>query len=122
VRFAAFRFRARDVTSASFLYVPLVNPCFCLIFAARKSIVNLLFDAAVAAIHIASMQRSAVFLCLSCGAKYRVTRIEASTEPTPPIACIACDEPLSGREGEFFLKYFLIERPKETRAVPLQAS
>jgi predicted RNA-binding Zn-ribbon protein involved in translation (DUF1610 family) len=81
-----------------------------------------IIDGAIAARHILLMQRSVMFLCPTCGAKYRMTRMEALDEPTRPIACIACDGPLSGREGEFFLKYFLIERPKRAHAAPLQAS
>jgi predicted RNA-binding Zn-ribbon protein involved in translation (DUF1610 family) len=78
-------------------------------------------DGAIAARHTLLMQRSVMFLCPICGAKYRMTRMEALDEPTRPIACIACDGPLSGRDGEFFLKYFLIERPKHAEAAPLQA-
>jgi hypothetical protein len=48
--------------------------------------------------------------------------MEALDAATKPIACVACDEPLSGREGEFFLKYFLIERPKNAKPVQLKAS
>jgi hypothetical protein len=68
------------------------------------------------------MQKSATFLCPICGAKYRVTSIEASNEPTRPIACIACDAPLSDREGAFFLKYFLVERPNRAQPAQLKAS
>ena len=58
------------------------------------------------------MNRSVLFLCPECGAKYRLTCIEALAEPTNRVACIACGEPLPDREGEFFNKYFLIERPR----------
>jgi hypothetical protein len=40
--------------------------------------------------------------------------MEALAEPTKPIACISCGGPLAAREGEFFLKYFLIERPPKS--------
>ena len=68
------------------------------------------------------MQKEAKFLCPICGAKYHVAHIEALNEPTQPITCIAYDGPLSGREGAFFLKYFLIERPKSAPAAQLIAS
>jgi predicted RNA-binding Zn-ribbon protein involved in translation (DUF1610 family) len=68
------------------------------------------------------MQRSVLFLCPSCGAKYRLTCMEALTEPTKPIACVSCSEPLAAREGDFFLKYFLVERPHTSHALSLQAS
>jgi hypothetical protein len=32
------------------------------------------------------------------------------------IACISCGGTLSGREGAFILKYFLVNRPKEKQA------
>jgi hypothetical protein len=67
------------------------------------------------------MNRSVPFLCPSCGAKYRLTHMEAANEPTKPVACIICEEPLSARDGEFFNKYFLIERPRKLHAVPAQA-
>jgi hypothetical protein len=68
------------------------------------------------------MNRSVLFLCPCCGARYRLTHIEASNEPTPPVACITCGEPLAARDGEFFNKYFLIERPRKSHAVPVHAS
>jgi predicted RNA-binding Zn-ribbon protein involved in translation (DUF1610 family) len=68
------------------------------------------------------MQGSALFLCPTCGAKYRLAHIEALAEPTTPLACISCGEPLAPREGEFFNKYFLIERPRKSHAVSPQAS
>jgi predicted RNA-binding Zn-ribbon protein involved in translation (DUF1610 family) len=71
---------------------------------------------------MSSMQRSVSFQCPTCGAKYWLTRMEASAEPTKPIACVSCGEPLTAREGEFFLKYFLIERPQKPRTIPLHAS
>jgi predicted RNA-binding Zn-ribbon protein involved in translation (DUF1610 family) len=61
------------------------------------------------------------FSCPACGARYQLARIEASAEPTRPLACISCGGPLPAREDEFFLKYFLIERPRTSRAVPLRA-
>jgi NAD-dependent SIR2 family protein deacetylase len=69
-----------------------------------------------------SMNRSVLFQCASCGAKYRLTRIEACSEPTRPVACITCGEPLAAREGEFFNKYFLVERPRKPHAISLQGS
>ena len=71
---------------------------------------------------MSSMNRPVLFLCPHCGAKYRLTRIEALGEPTKPLACISCGESLAAREGEFFNKYFLIERPRKPHAVSLQAT
>jgi predicted RNA-binding Zn-ribbon protein involved in translation (DUF1610 family) len=119
VRLQPFWFRAltlRQGRFSSFRF--LFNPTWFTFYFFR----SVLFDAATANRHTVSMQRSVMFLCPTCGAKYRVTSIEASTEPTRPIACISCGEPLSGHDGAFFLKYFLIERPKRAQAAPLQAS
>ena len=54
------------------------------------------------------------FTCPHCGAKYRLVKIEAPITAVPDreITCRNCDDPLPGREGEFFLKYFLVERPR----------
>jgi predicted RNA-binding Zn-ribbon protein involved in translation (DUF1610 family) len=60
------------------------------------------------------MQTPVQFLCPACGAKYQLTRIEASSEPEKPVACLSCGGRLAGREGAFFNKYFLIERPRTT--------
>lgn len=65
------------------------------------------------------MNRSVLFECHSCGAKYLLTRMEASTEPTKSVACISCDEPFTAREGDHFLKYFLIERPRKAHGASL---
>jgi hypothetical protein len=71
------------------------------------------------------MKDQPTFTCPSCGAKYRLVRIEAPIEVVPDceIDCRSCGGPLKGRDGEFFLKYFLVERSKgakrrATKAVP----
>jgi hypothetical protein len=67
------------------------------------------------------MQQPVPFVCPTCGAKYKIARIEAADDPDCEIACVSCSTPLSGREDTFFLKYFLIERPRgEARLVPLE--
>jgi len=56
-----------------------------------------------------------LFECPNCAAKYEVVRVEAPRGPTAAdreISCLACGGFLHGREGPFFLKYFLFERPK----------
>src|SRR5580700_7647855 len=70
------------------------------------------FDVSASLSHSSLTQSSEQFVC-GCGARYRLARIEALSEPAAPIACISCGRPLSGREDAFFLKYFLIERPTE---------
>jgi hypothetical protein len=60
------------------------------------------------------MSDSALFECPNCAAKYRVVRVEAPLGPTidREITCLSCGGPLHGREGQFLLKYFLVERSK----------
>lgn len=68
-----------------------------------------------------AMQQPVPFLCPTCSAKYKIARIEAADEPDCEITCVSCGAPLSGREGTFFLKYFLIERPRgKARLAPLE--
>ena len=68
------------------------------------------------------MKNQPVFSCPSCGAKYHLIKIEAPIAVVPDceVACRSCGGPLNGRDGDFFLKYFLIERSKggKRRATP----
>jgi hypothetical protein len=70
---------------------------------------------------------SSPFTCPGCGAKYRLVKIEAPIAVVPDceVACRSCGSPLPGREGEFFLKYFLVERPRgakrRTASAPIVA-
>jgi hypothetical protein len=54
------------------------------------------------------------FTCPNCGAKYRLVKVEApiSVVPDCEVPCRGCGGPLNGRDGDFFLKYFLVERSK----------
>jgi hypothetical protein len=47
-----------------------------------------------------------LFHCPVCGVKYEVVGFEALPGPTT-------DGEFDAREGEFVLKYFLIERPRQ---------
>ena len=52
----------------------------------------------------------APFICPSCGAIYKVVRVEAEPAAGERIDCCNCGASLEGREGRFVLKYFLVER------------
>jgi hypothetical protein len=55
------------------------------------------------------MNEPTSFACPTCGAKYKVVRVEAP--PTPhegQLVCRSCGGPLNAREGRFVLKYFLV--------------
>jgi hypothetical protein len=49
------------------------------------------------------------FVCPNCDALYELVKVEAGLETADrAIACRSCGAPLSGREGKFVLKYFLL--------------
>jgi hypothetical protein len=57
------------------------------------------------------------FYCPDCKTKYQIVRMESpSIGVDDKIACISCGEPLSGRDGAFILKYFLVNRPEGKRS------
>jgi DNA-directed RNA polymerase subunit RPC12/RpoP len=53
------------------------------------------------------------FECPTCGAQYKVVRVEAeSVSANQQLVCRKCGGPLHGRDGRFILKYFLVDRPR----------
>jgi predicted Zn finger-like uncharacterized protein len=49
------------------------------------------------------------FTCPNCNAFYQVVQVEAGPETKDyEVTCRVCGSPLSGREGKFVLKYFLL--------------
>jgi hypothetical protein len=62
-------------------------------------------------------QAGTPFDCPHCAAKYRVIKIEATAAAVPDrqITCLSCGGPLHGRDGAFFLKYFLVDHPRKRR-------
>jgi len=57
--------------------------------------------------------RPTLFKCPHCGARYKVVRAEATAAINREITCLACELPLVGREGDFVLKYFLVDAPEQ---------
>jgi hypothetical protein len=48
-----------------------------------------------------------LFACPTCGAEYKVMRVEAKTTmPEGRLTCPKCGGPLSAREGRYILKYY----------------
>jgi predicted Zn finger-like uncharacterized protein len=51
------------------------------------------------------------FDCPACQARYKVVRAKVdSLYDDRDISCRDCGNPLQARDGDFFLKYFLVER------------
>ena len=53
---------------------------------------------------------STPFACPNCGAQYEIVRVEKDTVVAgEQVTCRRCGGPLSGRDGRFILKYFLVD-------------
>ena len=56
------------------------------------------------------------FACPSCDALYELVKVEAGPETVDcEVACRSCGAPLSGMEGKFVLKYFLLRKASRVR-------
>jgi hypothetical protein len=56
------------------------------------------------------------FTCPNCKAFYEVVKVEAGPETADrEITCQVCGGPLTGREGKFVLKYFLLREAVRRR-------
>jgi predicted Zn finger-like uncharacterized protein len=55
------------------------------------------------------------FDCPTCDARYKVVRAEVDAlYADRDVSCRNCGSPLQGRDGDFFLKYFLVEPRRRT--------
>jgi predicted RNA-binding Zn-ribbon protein involved in translation (DUF1610 family) len=53
------------------------------------------------------MSKATPFACPTCGAEYKLVRVEAKAAPHEgQLICTSCGGPLNAREGRFALKYF----------------
>ena len=58
------------------------------------------------------------FVCPNCDALYELVKVEAGPETVArEVACRSCKAPLSGMEGKFVLKYFLLRKAATTKQV-----
>jgi predicted Zn finger-like uncharacterized protein len=56
------------------------------------------------------------FTCPNCHALYELVKAEAGPETVDrEVACQSCGAPLSGMEGKFVLKYFLLRKAGRVR-------
>ena len=52
------------------------------------------------------------FNCLDCNALYHLIKVEAGPETVDrELNCRTCGAPLPARDGQFVLKYFLLQKP-----------
>ena len=56
------------------------------------------------------MTEAADFMCPRCTSRYKLVRVRANPElPSGLIHCRVCKEPLAPTDGEYVLKYFLVD-------------
>jgi predicted RNA-binding Zn-ribbon protein involved in translation (DUF1610 family) len=56
-----------------------------------------------------AMDKAKPYACPTCGAEYKVVRVEEKTMmPEGSLTCASCGGPLHTREGRYVLKYFLV--------------
>jgi uncharacterized paraquat-inducible protein A len=70
----------------------------------------------VSSLASAAMFETTSFQCPQCDAVYQVVRVEAESACDRDINCPVCHAPLRSRDGQFILKYFLMGKPKHSRA------
>ena len=67
------------------------------------------------------MTEVADFLCPGCKSRYRLVRVQAEPQhATGTIHCKVCQEPLSPTDGDYALKYFLVDKAKKHNGVDLR--
>jgi len=61
------------------------------------------------------------FVCPKCASRYKLVRVRLDEDlPSRLIHCRVCKEPLIPTDGEYALKYFLIEKAKKHNGFDLQ--
>ena len=55
---------------------------------------------------LVAMPEQTDFNCPTCGALYKLVRVEAPRANDKPLTCLSCSGLLLNREGKFALKYF----------------
>ena len=60
------------------------------------------------------MTEAADFMCPRCTSRYKFVRVRADPElPSRLIHCRVCKEPFAPTDGEYVLKYFLVDKAKK---------
>jgi hypothetical protein len=67
------------------------------------------------------MTEAVDFVCPRCTSRYKIVRVRAEPGlPSLPIHCRVCKEALAPTEGEYALKYFLVDRATKRNDVDLR--
>src|SRR5262249_50550457 len=67
------------------------------------------------------MTGAADFMCPRCTSRYKLVRVRANPEfPSGLIQCRVCKEPFAPTDGEYVLKYFLVDKAKKHNGVDLR--
>src|SRR5262252_2211929 len=67
------------------------------------------------------MTEAADFKCPRCTSRYRLVRVRADREfPSRLIHCRVCKEPFAPTDGEYVLKYFLVDKAKKRNGIDLR--
>src|SRR5262245_9685972 len=67
------------------------------------------------------MTGAADFMCPRCTSRYKLVRVRANPElPSGLIHCRVCKEPFAPTDGEYVLKYFLVDKAKKHNGVDLR--
>src|SRR5262245_65629659 len=61
------------------------------------------------------------FFCPGCGSRYKVVCVQADADLRHRlIHCKVCKQPLAPTDGEYVLKYFLVDRARKRNGVDLR--
>jgi len=67
------------------------------------------------------MTEAADFFCPQCTSRYKLVRVRAELpHATRTIHCKVCKESLPPTDGDYALKYFLVDKAKEHNGVDLR--
>ena len=67
------------------------------------------------------MTEAADFMCPRCTSRYKLVRVRADPKlPSRLIHCRVCKEPFAPTDGEYVLKYFLVDKTKKHNGIDLR--
>ena len=67
------------------------------------------------------MTEGADFMCPRCTSRYKFVRVRADPElPSRLIHCRVCKEPFAPTDGEYVLKYFLVDKEKKRNGIDIR--